>query len=156
MSRYSSAALVFGMASLAWIGAAEAQTDPLRDPAVARIREAFKVDGIALFDPHSQHAARMGVCAASIFPALKWCVSGTAEEKSGAAAYIKTTGYNIDAESRIVYAISSRRSYPLKREEFDGIIQAIGERYGAGPALYAFKKTSGEGAAAEGEIGRAS
>ncbi len=137
------AALVLWIASLACADAAraEAAADPLEDAAVARIRDSFKVDGIALFDPHATHAARMGVCAPSIFAGLKWCVSGTAEEKSGAAAYIKTTGYNIGADNRIVYAISSRRSYPLKREEFEGIVRAIGERYGAGASVYAFKAT---------------
>src|SRR5581483_8447316 len=136
--------LVLLVASLAAAGPARAETDPLGDPAVARIRDAFKVDGIALFDPHSQHAPRMGVCAPSIFAGLKWCVSGTAEETKDGATYVKTTGYNIDGENRIVYAISSRRSYPLKRGEFDGIVRAIGERFGArnggGAAVYAFKK----------------
>src|SRR5262245_66205233 len=60
MSRNSLAALAFAIAaiiaSLAVIGASRAQTDPLKDPAVARIRDAFKVDGIALFDPHAAHA----------------------------------------------------------------------------------------------------
>src|ERR1051325_11145752 len=111
--------LVIGIASLAVAHAAHAEADPLKDPAVIRIRDSFKVDGIALFDPHTQHASRMGVCAPSIFAGLKWCVSGTAEEKSGAATFIKTTGYNIEADGRIVYAISSRRSYPMKRDEFD-------------------------------------
>ncbi len=138
------AALVLGIASFAGAAFAQTSADPLKDPAVARIRAQFKVDGIALFDPHGMHAARMGICATSVFAGLKWCVSGTAEEKTGAAAYIKTTGYNIDAESRIVYAISSRRSYPLKRAEFDGIIQAIGERYGAGAAVLAFRKAGAE------------
>ena len=128
MGGKSVAALVLGIAALALAGAARAESDPSKNPDVARIRDSFKVDDIALFDPHSQHAPRMGICAASIFTGLKWCVSGTAEEKKGPAEYIKTTGYNIDAESRIVYAISSRRSYPLKREEFDGIVQPIGER----------------------------
>ena len=118
--------------------------DPLRDPAIQRVREGFKVDGIALFDPHAEHAARMGVCAASIFAGLKWCVSGNVEETRGTAAYVKTTGYNIDADARIVYAVSSRRGYPLKRDEFDGIIHGIGERFGTGAALYALRRT-GEG-----------
>jgi hypothetical protein len=134
------AALVFGIASFGIVAGAYAEADPAEDPGVARIRDSFKVDGIALFDPHTMHAARMGVCAPSIFAGLKWCVSGTAEETKGDAAYVKTTGYNIESDGRIVYAISSRRSYPLKRDEFDGVIQAIGERYGAGAAIYAFKK----------------
>ena len=118
--------------------------DPLRDPAIQRVRESFKVDGIALFDPHAEHAPRMGVCAASIFTGLKWCVSGNVEETRGAAAYVKTTGYNIDAAARIVYALSTRRGYPLKRDEFEGVIQGIGERFGAGAAVYALRRT-GEG-----------
>ena len=134
------AALVFGIASFGIVAGAYAEADPAEDPGVARIRDSFKVDGIALFDSHTVHAARMGVCAPSIFAGLKWCVSGTAEETKGDAAYVKTTGYNIESDGRIVYAISSRRSYPLKRDDFDGVIQAIGERYGAGAAIYAFKK----------------
>ena len=144
MSGKSLAALVLGIASLALAGAAHAQADPLKDAALARIRDSFKVDGISLLDSHATHAARMGVCAPSIFAGLKWCVSGAVEEKKGAASYIKTTGYNIDAEDRIVYAISSRRSYPMKRDEFDGVIQAIGERFGAGAAVYAFRKRNEE------------
>jgi hypothetical protein len=138
------AALVYGIASLIIAAGAQAETDRAEDPPAARVRDAFKIDGIALFDPHTMHAARMGVCAPSIFAGLKWCVSGTAEATKGDAAYVKTTGYNIDAEGRIVYAISSRRSYPLKRDEFDGVIQAIGERYGAGAAVYAFRKSGEE------------
>src|SRR5262245_9748876 len=135
MSRNPLAMLVLAVASFAAADAARAEADPLKDPAVVRIREAFNVDGIALFDPHATHAAKMGVCAPSVFAGLKWCVSGTAEEKRGAAAYVKTTGYNIDAENRVVYAISSRRSYPLKRDEFDAVVKAIGERFGAGGAV---------------------
>jgi hypothetical protein len=142
MRGHSVASLVLAIASLAAAGAARAESDPLKDAEVARIRYSFKVDGIALFDAHAQHAPRMGICAQSIFAGLKWCVSGTVEETSGEAAYVKTTGYNINADNRIVYAISSRRSYPLKRAEFDGIVQAIGERYGAGASVLAFKKAT--------------
>jgi hypothetical protein len=145
MSRKISAAFFVAFASLAAAAAGRAETDPAKDPASLRIRDSFKVDGIALFDAHAQHAPRMGICAQSIFAGLRWCVSGTAEETSGNASYVKTTGYNIGADNRIVYAISSKRSYPLKREEFDGIIQAIGERYGAGATVLAFKKPSEDG-----------
>jgi hypothetical protein len=145
MSRNFSAAFLVAIASVASAAPLRAETDPAKDPASLRIRDSFKVDGIALFDAHAQHAPRMGICAQSIFVGLKWCVSGTAEETSGNASYVKTTGYNIGADNRIVYAITSKRSYPLKREEFDGIIQAIGERYGAGATVLAFKKPSEDG-----------
>src|SRR5215470_4933939 len=95
MSRNPLAMIVYGAASLAVASIAHAQADPLRDPAVLRIRDAFNVDGIALFDLHTVHAGKMGACAPSIFVGLKWCVSGAAEEKQGAVAYIKTTGYNV-------------------------------------------------------------
>jgi hypothetical protein len=143
------AALVFAIAAPFWTGTARAESDPLRDPETLRIRASFTVDGIALFDPHAQHAARMGICAPSVFAGLKWCVSGTADEKKDDVVYAKTTGYNIDADGRIVYAISSRRGYPLKREEFDGIVQAVGERFGAGAAVLAFKKAAGDAPAAD-------
>lgn len=148
MARFA-AALLLAVASLVSAATAHAQIGPLDDSAAERTRAAFKVDGIALFDAHAQHAKRMGVCAPSVFAGLKWCVSGTIEEKRDDIAYAKTTGYNIDADERIVYAISTRRGYPLKREAFDGIVQAIGERYGAGPTLLAFKKAAGEGGAAQ-------
>ena len=140
------AALLLAIASLASAATVQAQIGPLDDPAAERIRAAFKVDGIALFDAHARHAKRMGVCAPSVFAGLKWCVTGTTDETRGDVVYAKTTGYNIDAEERIVYAISTRRGYPLKRAAFDGIVQAIGERYGAGPTMLAFKKAAGESA----------
>lgn len=139
------AALLLAAAIFVSAATARAQIGPLDDPAAERIRTSFKVDGIALFDAHALHAKRMGVCAPSVFAGLKWCVSGTIDEKRDDVVYAKTTGYNIDADERIVYAISTRRGYPLKREAFEGIVRAIGERYGAGPTLLAFKKPAGEG-----------
>lgn len=146
------AALIVAFAPSFWTGAALAEADPLRDPATSRIRASFKVDGIALFDAHAQHAARMGICAPSVFVGLKWCVSGTNDEKKDDTVYAKTTGYNIDADSRIVYAISSRRGYPLKRDAFEGIVQAVGERFGDGATVVSFKKASGDTPAADSVI----
>ena len=67
-----------GAAFVASTAASLAETPA--NSSVLRIREAFTVDGIALLDSHSQHAARVGVCAASVFAGLKWCVTGTAED----------------------------------------------------------------------------
>lgn len=148
----SAATFALATALLSWAGMASAETDPLADPAAQRIRASFKVDGIALLDAHADHAARMGICAPSVFAGLKWCVSGSVDEKKDDVVYAKTTGYNIDADGRIVYAISSRRGYPLKREAFDGIVQAIGERFGGGAAVLAFRKAAGDAPAADSVI----
>jgi hypothetical protein len=142
--RSGALALVLAGALTSAVPALAERGDPLEDAAVQRIRAGFKVDGIALFDAQAEHAARMGVCAASIFAGLRWCVSGQIEETRGGVAYVKTTGYNADGEGRIVYAISTRRGYPLKRDEFEAVIHGIGERFGAGAAVHALRKT-GEG-----------
>jgi len=144
----TAAAVAGGAAAAASAARAEAVANPLQDTGVLRVREAFSVDGIALLDLHAQHAARMGVCAASVFAGLKWCVSGTGEESKGEATYVKTTGYNIDAENRIVYAISTRRGYPLKADGFDAVVQSIGARFGAGAAVYALRAKGTDGAEA--------
>lgn len=125
----------------------EAGRDPLADEAVLRIRAAFKVEGIALFDEHQRHAKQVGTCSASVFAGLKWCVSATIDAKRGAVVYSRTTGYNLDDKGRVVYVISRRRDYPLKRSEFDAAIQAVSARFGAGAAVYALRKTAADGEA---------
>lgn len=137
--------LLLAGAALALGAPALAEEGKNPSASVLRIQQHFKVDGIALFDSHEAHAARIRTCLASIFPGMRWCVATVQGDRREGGEEYKSTGYNIDGAGRVVYAISHRRNFPLKRDDFERVIHGVSEHFGSGPSLHALRRTADEG-----------
>ena len=118
------------LAACAFLAAAPklalAEADPLGDPGVRAVRQAFPILGISLLDTRARGAG----CADHAASGLVWCATGTAYETSEGGTYARSLGYNLDAAGRVVYVILTRREYPLARDKFDETVKALCARYG--------------------------
>src|SRR5262245_54458795 len=122
-----------------------AETDPLRDPAVRRVREAFPLERLSLLETPVSRAVRGATCADSAFPGLVWCATATGYETAEGGTYTRSFGYNLDTAGRVVYIILTRREFPLAREKFDEALKALGARYGRAPTTLTFQGKTGDG-----------
>jgi len=124
---------------------ARAETDPLRDPGIRRVRESFAIERLSLFDKPAPRAVRGVTCTDSTTAGLTWCASATSYESSDNGTYSRSFGYNLDAAGRVVYIILSRREFPLARSAFDETMKSLGARYGHAPTTLRFEGKTADG-----------
>jgi len=121
---------------------AQAADDPTRDPAVRAVRDAFRIEGLGLFDARP---VRGPGCADSAVAGMTWCGGGTNYVTAENGTYTRSLGYNVDAAGRVVYIILTRREFPLARTGFDDMMRNLGARYGRPPTTFNFQGKTGEG-----------
>lgn len=145
MKRIIRATILLG----AWLAATPAvlaeADDPMKDPAVRRVREAFRVDTLAMLDIPIPGPVRGAACNANPATGISWCATGTVYEASESGAFSKQLGYHLDPRGRIVHAVLTRREFPLDRAKFDEFLKATGARYGGAPITTAFTGKTAEG-----------
>jgi hypothetical protein len=117
-----------------------AESDPLSDPGVRAVRQAFPIQGLHLFDTRAR-----GAGCADTAAGLVWCATGAAYETTDAGTYARTLGYNLDAAGRVVYVIQTRREYPLARDKFDETVKALGARFGRPATTLTYQGKNAEG-----------
>jgi hypothetical protein len=118
-----------------------AEADPLSDPGVRAVRQAFPILGISLFDTRARGAG----CTDHAASGLVWCGTGPAYESAEGGTYTRIFGYNLDAAGRVVYMILTRREFPLPRDKFDETVKTLGARYGRPATTHTFQGKTPEG-----------
>jgi hypothetical protein len=118
-----------------------AEADPLSDPGVRAVRQAFPIQGISLLDTRARGAG----CADNAATGLVSCATGTSYETAEGGTFTKSFGYNLDAAGRVVYVILTRREFPLAREKFDETVKTLGARFGRPATTLTFQGKTADG-----------